>query len=210
MKPTQREEAERSIRPWKGRTLVRPTSSRLDGRAGCLSATRPYGVNPVGVRRSRGLCYPQVHTCGYSRLAPAGACHGPSFPPFRRRVSDITDGRFRLSMLRMTVGRRFFCDLRRGTFATQPHRGQKMRAADPQARRARAMTCSLSTITPAACPTAWRALRRPCSTMPRRARPPRACRCPRRRTRRGSQPKLDFPYTSIRAVSSSWGVSGAK
>jgi hypothetical protein len=209
MKPTERE-AERSIRPWKRRTLVRPTSSLLDGRAGCLSAARPYGVNPVGVRRSRGLCYPQVHTCGYSRLAPAGGLPQSQFSS--NSAPRLCHHGWPLSALHAQNDRRekVICDLRRGTFATQPHRGQKMRAADPQARRARAMTCSLSTITPAACPTAWRALTRPWSTMPRRARPPRACRCPRRRTRRGSQPKLDFPYTSIRAVSSSRGVSGAK
>jgi len=33
----------------------------------------PLGVNPVGVGRSCGRCYPQVKTCGYSRKAPAGA-----------------------------------------------------------------------------------------------------------------------------------------
>ena len=32
-------------------------------------------VNPVGVARPGGLCNPQVETCGYSRLAPTGACH---------------------------------------------------------------------------------------------------------------------------------------
>ena len=40
-------------------------------------------VNPVGVGRPGGLCYPQVQTCGYSRLAPAGACHGRINPPFQ-------------------------------------------------------------------------------------------------------------------------------
>jgi hypothetical protein len=40
-------------------------------------------VNPVGVGRPGGLCYPQVQTCGYSRSAPAGACHGPINPPFQ-------------------------------------------------------------------------------------------------------------------------------
>jgi hypothetical protein len=40
-------------------------------------------VNPVGVGQSGGLCYPQVKTCGYSRLAPAGACHGAISPPFQ-------------------------------------------------------------------------------------------------------------------------------
>ena len=37
-------------------------------------------VNPVGVGRPGGLCYPQVETCGYSRWAPAGACPGPINP----------------------------------------------------------------------------------------------------------------------------------
>ena len=40
-------------------------------------------VNPVGVGRSGGLRCPQVQTCGYSRLAPAEACHAPSDPPFQ-------------------------------------------------------------------------------------------------------------------------------
>jgi len=40
-------------------------------------------VNPVGVGRSCGLCYPQVKTCGYSRLAPAGACYGLIDSPFQ-------------------------------------------------------------------------------------------------------------------------------
>ena len=68
----------------------------------------------------------------------------------------------------------------------------KTRAADRKVRRARAMTFSLPIFTPAACPTAWRALKTPWSAGDRRDRPPRACRCPRRRRRR-SQPKPEFP-----------------
>jgi hypothetical protein len=42
-------------------------------------------VNPVGVGRPGGLCYPQVKTCGYPRLASAGACDGPINSPFHYR-----------------------------------------------------------------------------------------------------------------------------
>jgi hypothetical protein len=49
--------AVREFRPWRGPNVRR--------------------INPVGVGRPCGLCYPQVKTCGYSRLAPSGAYRHP-------------------------------------------------------------------------------------------------------------------------------------
>jgi hypothetical protein len=38
-----------------------------------LEGPNPRRVTPLGWVRSGGLCYPQVKTRGYPRLAPAGA-----------------------------------------------------------------------------------------------------------------------------------------
>jgi hypothetical protein len=56
------------------------------------------GSTPSGLGgRLAGLCLPQVKTCGYSRSAPTGACHGP----IRISIFEFLISSFRL-------GRRYF------------------------------------------------------------------------------------------------------